>query len=153
MEAATSGQARKFRARAAVAEDDPAAELKWESVHYGMAEIEEDSGTKYPVLRNTAGEGFWGLAGPVTCVSRFSLALARARDRTLERPVALIYLASEPAAPPVHSPARLMPQTVNVTVMAMAAIVKAGKPMRPIKGTASAVMKPPPTMGRVMSCR
>jgi hypothetical protein len=46
-----------------------------------------------------------------------------------------------------------MPQPINAAVIAAAAIVKAGNPTASINGTASAVMKPPPRMGRVMICR
>jgi hypothetical protein len=43
---------------------------------------------------------------------------------------------------------RFIPQTTSAPVTTAAAIVKAGNPKRAINGTASAVRKPPPRMGR-----
>jgi hypothetical protein len=49
--------------------DDPNEEPEWEPVRYASAEVEDDTGGRLLVLRNTATDGFWSLAGPVKFLS------------------------------------------------------------------------------------
>jgi hypothetical protein len=42
---------------------------EWEPVRYAPAEVENDTGGRLPLLRNTATDGFWTLVGPVKFVS------------------------------------------------------------------------------------
>jgi hypothetical protein len=52
--------------------DDPQAEPLWETIHYCWDEIENDTGERVHVLRNTADDHFWTLPGPVRFVSAVS---------------------------------------------------------------------------------
>src|SRR5215510_381578 len=45
------------------------------------------------------------------------------------------------------------PHVIKASVIAVVTTVNTGNPQLAISGTASALTKPPPMMGRVMSCR
>src|SRR5262249_46800650 len=58
-----------------------------------------------------------------------------------------------PLAPAGPAAARQIPQTVSATVAVAVTSVKTGSPHASMSGTASAVMNPPPTSGRVINWR
>ncbi len=62
----------RLRIATLLPDDEPGDEPLWETIHYDWAEIENDTGERVAVLRNTSDDCFWTLPGPVRFISAVS---------------------------------------------------------------------------------